>query len=133
MKKFLFVIAALSVLAACKKNGTPSPKASLFGKWELRRVHGGISPLDSTFAKGNGTAFQFNSDSTYVHFFRGTVNANGVYHIVKKGYQTGSQFYDEVTFDTNISGDPIVLSGTNLTIGTLVADGFEYDYEKISN
>jgi len=41
--------------------------------------------------------------------------------------------YDEVIFDTDISGDPIILNGTKLIIGTIIADGFEYDYEKISD
>jgi len=31
--------------------------AGLVGKWELRRVHGGLAGLDSTLVKGNGTFF----------------------------------------------------------------------------
>lgn len=134
MKKILLFILIIAGLAACKKeNQKPVISPGLFGKWELRRVHGGLAGLDSTLAEGNGTIFQFKSDSTYVHFFQNSPNAQGTFRIIKSGYDGGGVKYDEVIFGTDISGDPIILNETKLIIGTTIADGFEYDYEKISN
>jgi hypothetical protein len=130
MKTCLIIIATCFFLMACKKSEPISP--GLFGKWELRRMYGGLAGFDSTYKAGNGRIYQFNRDSTYKHFTMNKQDAQGVYHI-KKNNNPFANSVDEIIFDNNIYGDPFSLNGTKLTIGTAIADGIAMDYVKIKN
>ena len=57
------LFAAVVAISSCEKGGTVAP--GFFGKYELRRQYGGLYYRDSTYKAGNGTVYQFNSDSTY--------------------------------------------------------------------
>lgn len=128
MKRVLLVIVVAFTLAACKKTViTPG----LFGKWELRNEAGGIAGIDSTYKAGNGTAIQFNSDSTYQHYIKGKLYNQGTFHIETVYPPTGP--YEEIFYDGNTSGQYLKLSGTQLVIGQDFADGMTATYQKIAN
>lgn len=128
---FILAIAAFCTMG-CKKGGSVSP--GLFGKWELRRVYGGISYRDSTYKTGNGTVYQFNSNSTYKHFTKNQLDGQGVFHIRIGHELSANQLPDHlIFFDNATSGELFALSGTVVTIGTTVTDQIASDYEKISN
>jgi hypothetical protein len=85
MKKILLVTALACCMLGCKKSEPPI-SSSIFGKWELHRQYGGfIIPPDSTYKPGNGNILQFNSDSTYKRYVRGSLSHEGIYHIRKSG------------------------------------------------
>ena len=128
MRRALLVIIIACALGAWKKTViTPG----LFGKWELRNEVGGIAGIDSTYKAGNGTALQFNSDSTYQHFIKGKLYNQGTFHI--KTVYPPSGPYDEILFDSNTDGEYFKLTGTQLVIGADYDDGFADSYQKISN
>jgi hypothetical protein len=132
MKTLLVIGIAACLMLSCKKSGTVNP--DFFGKWELRRTYGGFGGFDSTYVSGNGTAYQFNSDSTYKHFTKNKLDAQGVFHI--KIYNNPSEntiANKEVFFGNDTNGTPIYPTATKLTIGTTAADGLASDYEKIQN
>jgi len=114
--------------AACKKSGiTPG----LFGKWELRRSHGGFAYSDSTYKAGNGNIFQFSSDSTYKQFSNNALTAQGKFHIVKLVY--GGSTSAGIVFDDSGNPEQFTFGGTTFALGTTFADGMVSDYQKISN
>ncbi|WP_426670518.1 hypothetical protein ACPPVU_04575 [Mucilaginibacter sp. McL0603] len=129
MRALILVIVATCCLIACKKSEPISP--GIFGKWELRTMVGGIAGFDSTYKAGNGTILQFNHDSTYLHYIRGKLNNQGVFHI--KTYYPPSGPYEEILFDNNTSGEFFKQQGTQLTIGQDFADGITMSYAKIQN
>ena len=136
MKKLLFLIVAAFCLLACKKDQPVSP--GLFGKWELRRMYGGLYYRDFAFAAGNGTLYQFNTDSTYKYFIKGELKSQGVFHYRKHSILIGDAFYDALilndTVPATISYDNMVkIKGTTLTLGTTITDGIASDYQKVSN
>jgi len=119
-------------LAACKKGEQVS--ASLFGKWELRRMYGGFSYRDSIYKPGNGTCYQFNNDSTYKHYTKNKLDAQGVFHVSK--FDNSSMTYlpdHQIFFDNILYGQPFQMNGLTITIGTTVTDQIASDYQKISN
>jgi hypothetical protein len=123
---------AACLMMACKKSGTITP--DFFGKWELSRAYGGYGGLDSTFQLGNGTAYQFTSDSTYKHFTKNKLDDQGVFHIrTNKNPSQNTVATKQIFFGNNTYGDPIYVTGTKLTIGTTAADGLASDYVKIQN
>lgn len=129
-------MAAAFCMLACKKDQPVSP--SFFGKWELRRIYGGFSYRDSDYLAGNGTLYQFNSDSTYKYFIKGELSSQGVFHYRKHSILIGNAFYDALilkdTVPATITYDDMVnIKGTKLTLGTTMTDGIATDYEKISN
>jgi hypothetical protein len=131
-RTFLLIIVSAWCLVACKKSSNISP--GLFGKWELRSYHGGYPGVDSTFAAGNGTFYQFNSDSTYKYFIKGKLSSQGTYHYKKNGYKdSGMASYDELLFNNFANGEMVVLNGTELTMGNTWSDGLAYDYQKVAN
>jgi hypothetical protein len=128
MKRALLLIIVVCALAACKKTViTPG----LFGKWELRNEVGGIAGIDSTYKAGNGTALQFNSDSTYSYYIKGKLNTQGTFNIKTVYPPTGP--YDEIFYDSNTSGQYFKLNGTQLVIGEDFDDGMAATYQKIAN
>jgi hypothetical protein len=132
MKTFLLIIVAACFMLACKKSGTISP--GFFGKWELRRTYGGYGGFDSTYNAGNGTAYQFNSDSTYKHFTKSKLDAQGVFHIKIYNNPAENTIANKLIFFGNDTiGTPIYPTATKLTIGTTAADGLASDYVKIQN
>jgi hypothetical protein len=134
MNRFLLATIILGVcgLAACKKGEPVS--AGLFGKWELRRLYGGFSYRDSIYKPGNGTYYQFNSDSTYKHYTKNRLDTQGVYHIRKFDNSTMTWLPDrQIFFDNVLYGQPFQMNGSKITIGTTVTDGIALDYQKISN
>jgi hypothetical protein len=131
MKTFLLVIvAACFCMLSCKKSSPVTP--GLFGKWELRSMMGGIAGFDSTYVAGNGTIYQFNSDSTYKHFIKHKLNDQGIFHI-KSFFPPSSRAFEEIIFDNNTTGELFNYSGTQITIGEDVDDGIAMGYQKIQN
>jgi hypothetical protein len=130
MKNLFLIIAAICLLTACKKT-TISP--TLFGRWELRRLTGGIIGIDSTYKPGNGTVYKLNNDSTYQFYAKGKLTTQGNFHI-KMFTPTGTNVtpYQVITFN-NGSIDPFSFNGTQLTIGQDFDDGFAATYQKISD
>ncbi|HEY4194989.1 MAG TPA: hypothetical protein VGM63_05610 [Mucilaginibacter sp.] len=132
MKTILLMIIATALMMSCKKSGTVNPE--FFGKWELRRTYGGFGGYDSAFVAGNGTAFQFNSDSTYKHFTKNKLDAQGAYHIKIYNNPTQNTIANKMLFLGNDTlGTPIYPTTAKLTIGTTAADGLASDYVKIQN
>lgn len=117
-------------MLACKKSEPISP--GLFGKWELRSMVGGFVGFDSTYKAGNGRVFQFNSDSTYKKFNKGTLVAQGIFHIRSHNPSSGTSF-SEIFFDDHINSELFNMDGTNLTIGENANDGIQSSYRKIQN
>jgi len=132
MKAFLLIIAVGVCFLSCKKGEPVSP--GLFGKWELRRMYGGLWWRDSTYKPGNGTVYQFNSDSTFKHFVKGELTETGVFHIKKDVYDGGGGTkYDALIFNSATFGEMVILAGTKLTIGNTWTDNIANDYVKISD
>ena len=127
----LFILLALCVMA-CQKDKPITP--GIFGKWELRRVYGGLLGFDSTYKAGNGTIYQFNSDSTYKHFTNKKQDAQGIFHIQINNNPTANSISTyTILFDNTTYGEPLTINGTSITIGTTVTDGIAMDYQKIGN
>jgi hypothetical protein len=135
MKALILTAAAMIFFAISCKKGAEPLNADLFGKWEVRRIYGGnIYPPDSTYAVGNSDIMQFNSDSTYMHYFHHTQNAQGVYHIRKNGFKINQATYDEIYFDSDTSFKSLIsLNNSTLTIMPLMPDIATTDYQKISD
>jgi hypothetical protein len=129
MKKILLLIVITSGLAACKKGQVEQP-SGLTGKWELRETLGGFK--DSTYAAGNGTILQFNSNNTYKHFTKGIQDDQGTYQYKKAGITFSGYKYDELILNYTY-GQPVTLNGNKLSIGTAVADGPQSNFIKVSD
>ena len=126
MKRLLIVLLACSTycISACKKGDGLS--TTVFGKWELRRTYGGGFVLyDSVYNPGNGTVYQFNRDSTYKHFTKNKLDAQGNFHLRKVSSPTANVIY----FDNNQYGDAFSLRRDTMTIGTTATDGVASDYK----
>jgi len=133
MKGYILLIAAVVVVSACKKtevNVTPG----LFGKWEIRRMAGGIAGSNTTYKPGNGTTYQFYSDSTYKQYFNGKFGAQGIFHI-RSFFPPSGYNYEEIRFNNDTIGDRLIFSGTKLTISEAwrIDDGYAWDYVKIQD
>ena len=95
-------------------------------------MYGGFAYRDSVYKPGNGTLYQFNSDSTYKHYVKGQLNSQGVFHIKKNGIRWSDNVaYDALLLDNDTYGDIITFKDSTLTIGTTVTDGIAKDYVKI--
>jgi len=135
MKRFLILLligSGVCYLSACKKGSAISP--TLFGKWELRRSHGGFAGFDSVYKAGNGNILQFSSDSIYKRFEANKLVATGVFHIkhyTNPSENTLSEY--AIFFDNTTYGEPFYIKGTTITIGTTATDGVASDYQKISD
>jgi len=134
MKASLLIIVAIFCMVSCKKGGD-SVSPYLFGKWEVTRVYGGnIYPPDSLYKPGNGNIFQFNSDSTYLHYYHNQLNSQGTFHIRKNAFKVDQTYYNEIYFDSDTSAKSlIILNGSILTIKPLIPDIATTDYDKIQN
>lgn len=129
MKRILPAILIVISFAACKKTAV---NPGLFGRWELTRMYGGLSYRDSVYTKGNGNIYQFNRDSTYKKYDSGALTSQGRFHIrTDNGYHPQTTYV--ILFDSDTYGEPMSITGTTLTLGTSVADGFASDYQKTSN
>lgn len=127
MKAFILIIVAACLMAGCKKDS--SPFAKYYGKWELRKTSGGGFVLsDSTYKPGNGNIYQINSNSTYKHFAKGALDKQGTYQI-----KATDNTNDAIYFDGEDNGEPISITGAQMTLGMTVADGIAYNYDKIGN
>ena len=130
MKTFLLVLAAACCLTACKKSTPLSP--GLFGKWELREGYGGIAGFDSVYKAGNGRICLFKSDSSYAFYNKSKLLSSGIFHIRPlTGAPLGQPY--QIFFDNLTYGEPFIIKGTRMTIGTIDSDGIAADYEKIGN
>lgn len=128
----LFIGIAAFCMMGCNKGSSVSP--ALFGKWELRRMYGGFSYRDSIYKAGNGTAYQFNTDSTYKHFTKNQLDGQGVFHIVKYNNPAANYISSyQIYFDNTTYGEPFSTKGDMITIGTTVTDQIASDYQRISN
>ena len=130
MRLILFLILLVLCLFSCKKEETVSP--GLFGKWELRRMTGGLAGADSSYKAGNGNIFVFNSDSTYSRYLNGKFYNNGTFSIPKDNNPTDNSA-PVIYLDHNTSGLELNIKGTELTLGSDYADGMVSTYTKIHN
>ena len=133
MKTIFYILAAVALCSSCIKKQVSSP-AAFFGKYELHRSYGGLYYRDSTYKPGNGTIYQFNSDSTYKHFINGKQDTMGVYHIKLNTDATSAAYIPKLIFFDNTRYGEAFASKTNgITIGTSVDDGIAVDYQKIAD
>jgi hypothetical protein len=132
MKAFILLpVVVILLLFSCTKGEKSS--SVLFGKWEVRKAYGGnINPPDSTYVSGNGNIMQFNSDSTYIAYTNHKQSAQGVFHIYKNVFKTGSTFYDELSWGTDTAFRSVIIINNNfMTIKPLIPDLRTFDYQKI--
>jgi hypothetical protein len=131
MKKILSLVFIIAGLLSCKKeNVEVSP--GLFGKWEIRRTYGGFAGSNTVYKPGNGTTYQFNSDSTFKQYYDGQFSTQGTFHI-RSFFPPSGYNYEEIRFNNDTIGERFAFSGTKLTIGEDFDDGFASDYEKVQN
>jgi hypothetical protein len=132
MRSLLTITAVLLLgITACNKGEPVTP--GLFGKWELRRQSGGLLGLDTTYKVGNGTMYQFKSDSTYLYYVKHQLTSRGTFRI-KALNVPGINSVTRIYFDHDTAyGEPFVYTGTTIIIGTSAADGIESEYDKIGN
>ncbi|MEO7213809.1 hypothetical protein [Mucilaginibacter sp.] len=128
MKKALLLIATVCFLSACTK--TDMPEGSIFGKYELRATYGGFSYHYDKFPPGNGSIFQFKSDSTYNRYAGDAIPASGKYHIKITGIEGGAR-YGTIAFNTSDYPEAFRIKGDTITIGTTATDGIASDYVKL--
>ncbi len=134
MKVFLVVFFAALIAVACKKESTGakmknSANNSLFARWELRVLRGGLQPY-TNFAPGNGNMLQFNADSTYAFYQNNNITSQGTFHIVPNAFVQGPEPPDLIYYDHNTSGEVLFLKNDTLTIGSSAPDGPSYVYVK---
>ena len=129
VKYIVFVLSAVFLIVGCRKElsvthiKNSSVDDALFAKWELRQTNGGLQP-GVAYASGNGNIVQFNADSTYAIYTGGdAVSKRGTFHITKTALTMGAATFDVIYYDHATCGEPIVLQGDSLTIGTSAADG----------
>jgi hypothetical protein len=128
MKKIILMMMVAAGLAACKNGQQVAPSSVLTGKWELRETLGGFK--DSSYAAGNGTIYQFNSNNTFKHFTNGTQDDQGTYAYKKDGVTFSGYKYDALILN-NAPGQIVDLNGDKLSIGTAIADGPQSNFQKI--
>ena len=134
MRTYLLLTLIVVGALACKK--TEPVRPGLFGKWEIHRRYGSLLGFDSTYKAGNGTIYQFNSDSTYKYYIKNKLASTGAFHIralnVPDVLGIAPSF--KIYFDSDTTyGEPFSYSGTAMTIGTAANDGIASDYVKIGN
>jgi hypothetical protein len=129
MKKIIWILLAAASLVACKKNQVTTPSV-ITGRWELRAMSGGFK--DTLSAAGNGMIYQFNSDYTFKHFTKGVQDGQGTYQYKKGAYPFSGYNYDALILN-NEPGELATINGNKLSIGTSVADGPEWDFQKIAD
>ena len=122
-----------NTFAGIKKSD--SLTTGLFGKWEITKRFGG-NILPANFQAGNGTVYQFNSDSTYKHYQDGTLNESGVFHIVKSALKYDTVAYNVLYFNNDHSlfaSSIITVNGNQLTLAPLMPDFARTVYIKTGN
>lgn len=126
MKKALLTIAIGLSFAACKKDNkvTPTP-TGLFGKWELAVMHGSTPSVKAP--QGNGDVYEFKSDSTYVHYLDGKVQASGKFSINLTESRDTLRF-GIIKFTGPDKNEAWAQSPNSFTLGTSIADGPSYTY-----
>jgi len=85
----------ITALVSCKKDETTtSAPLSLTGKWELRKVSGGLGGLTYMYAPGNGNTANFTA-SNFAFYDNGNVSSSGIYTIEKDTTNTapGNYFF----------------------------------------
>lgn len=83
MKFFIWLLLMGLSFSGCKKANVDHINefpASLVGKWELREVRAGMTPVKN-YAPGNGTRLEF-TRSTYKRFSKGILTMSGNYTVV---------------------------------------------------
>jgi len=128
MKKFIYIISILLIIAGCKKNGV-QPKGYL-GTWELIQQTGTITRNTTTFPTGEGNILVLNIDSTYQRFSKFKNTSEGPFKIVKNSVNWVNKTYDAIYFDNKTPADFILLNGNELTIGNTFPDGVTSLYER---
>lgn len=127
MKRFLYIIFLVAIIAACKKSQNPTPR-DIVGKWELSLEVGGIAGTTTHYAAGNGNILQLNADNTYQAFWPGSLVYHGTFQIIKGSVMIGTNKFDGIYYDHNSSGQVIQLRGDTLTIGMDYDDGIATSY-----
>lgn len=129
MKRLLLILVIAGSLVACKKNaGTSSaPDRWMIGRWELSSMSGGWK--DTIFARGNGNIYQFYGNNTYKKYTASQLEAQGSFRIANLQEQNFYMIY----FDKDTTGTQLSYQNGMLTLGTSVADGPAWTYQKISN
>ncbi|RWY49496.1 hypothetical protein [Mucilaginibacter gilvus] len=128
MTRALLLIATVCFLSACTK--TDVLDGSIFGKYELRATYGGFSYHYDKFSPGNGSIFQFKSDSTYNRYAGDAIAASGKYHIKITNTEGGVR-YGTIAFNTSDYREAFRIKGDTITIGTTVTDGIASEYVKL--
>jgi len=129
MKKALLFAVAIICLASCTKDGIVSP--GFFGKYELRASYGGLTGFSETYEPGNGNVFQFNSDSTYVHYSGSKSQDSGKFRIKITGTEGDAKFGTISLTDLDYQ-QAFRIKGDTITIGTTITDGIASDFVKIN-
>ncbi|MDO3625563.1 hypothetical protein [Mucilaginibacter sp. BT774] len=130
MRTYLLLTLIVVGALACKK--TEPVRPGLFGKWEIHRRYGSLLGFDSTYTAGNGTIYQFNSDSTYKYYIKYKLASTGTFH-VRPLNAPGINLSLKLYFDNDTYGELFSYSGTTMTIGTAAGDGIASDYIKVGN
>lgn len=129
MKVFLSMIIVVIFSVGCKKSDSALP--NITGKWELRKSSGGFANIDLNFTEGNGNAYQFNSDRTYRHFLKDTIDARGTYTIKPNQSTIFGTAANIVYFDNDQAGLVVELKNDSLALGNNYADGITNIYVRI--
>jgi hypothetical protein len=79
----VFIVFCSIGLMSCKKDETTTlGPLSLTGKWELRKVSGGLGGLAFSYAPGNGHTANFTA-SDFAFYDNSNVTSSGIYTIEK--------------------------------------------------
>jgi hypothetical protein len=129
MRKYLIIMLTLVVFASCKKDaGTASaPTRWMIGRWELRSMSGGFE--GTILPSGNGNIYQFYGNNTYKKYTASQLTAQGSFRVASLSEQDFYMIY----FDKDSTGTQLSYQNGMLTLGTSVADGPSWTYQKISN
>lgn len=127
MKKALFFIALVAVLASCKKEKT-APAYSIVGKWELRHSTGGGLPATPA---GNGNVYEFKADSTFARYVNNAVSATGQYH-VQISDRTSASTYGRIVLTSDSYSDSFKLTSDTLILGVASPTGISHVYVKLN-
>ena|ERR1700743_151712 len=126
MKKYFFILFVLLVALGCKKDKVKPTATGIVGNWELRRQTGGFIPF-TDLAPGNGTALQFNADSTFLQYQTFKLTNQGVYSVVENtASMTRMKYY--ILYFNHKPYNVMDLRGDTLIIGTSITDGIASTY-----
>ncbi|QXV65488.1 hypothetical protein INP83_20900 [Mucilaginibacter sp. 21P] len=130
MKNYLFILALIITLSACKKdNAIKSTPGEVVGTWELKTyMTGWIQP--QSYNPGNGDRYIFRSDKTYTKYLNNKVEKQGTYTLSFTSEQEGTKFGKIVLTNPDYA-DVFSIKENTFIIGTSAADGPSWEYTRI--